>query len=61
MCIIVDVEQITGSRYYVNGHQTDHRMNCWIECTNLTVNYVDGIVVRSDWFHYCITVYCTNY
>ena len=38
----------------VNGCLKDHRTGCWIEWTNITVNYMDRSVVRSDWFHYCI-------
>ena len=42
----------------VSGHQTDHRTDCLVQWANLTVSYMDRIVARLDWFHYCIIV-CT--
>ena len=50
---------ITGHRYLcVSGHRTDHRTDCWIHWTKLTVNYIDSTIGRSEWFHYCVIV-CT--
>ena len=51
--------QVTGHRYLcVSGHWTDHSTDCWIQWAKLTVSYMDRIMVRSDWLHYCIIV-CT--
>ena len=51
--VLLDTEQITGYRHLCDDeYRTDHRTDCWIQWTNLTVNYMDKIVVRSDWFHY---------
>ena len=33
------------------------RTDCLIQKTYLTVIYMYSTVVRSDWFHCCITVY----
>ena len=38
----------------------DHRTDCWTQWTNLTVNYMDRTVVRSDWFHSGIIVGATE-
>ena len=43
---------------FSNKGQMDHRTDCWIQWTNLTVSYMDRIVARSDQFHCCIIV-CT--
>ena len=38
------------------GLRTDHRTDHWIQWTNLSISYMDRIVIRSDRFHYCIIV-----
>ena len=59
-CVLLDTERIIGHRYLcVSGHRTDHRTDCWIQWTNLTVSYMDTVVARSDWFHYFVIV-CTT-
>ena len=52
--MLVDTEQITGYRHCVSGCHMDQGIDCWIRRTNLTVNYKDRTVVKSDWFYYCI-------
>ena len=42
--------------FYVTECRMDHSTDCWIQWTNLTVNYMDRSVVRLDWFQYCIIV-----
>ena len=44
ICILVDTEWITGQ---ITGYRRQ-----------LSCSYMDRIVDRSDWFHYCIIV-CT--
>ena len=34
----------------VSGRQVDHRLDCWIQWTNLSVKYMDRTVARSDCF-----------
>ena len=55
--MLVNTERITGYRHLcIGGCQTDHRTDCWIQGTNLSVKYMDSTVVWSDWFHYFIIV-----
>ena len=45
-----------GTDICVSVQQMDHRTDCWIPWTNLTISNMDRIVVGSDWFHYFIIV-----
>ena len=50
------IEQITGYRYLcVSGHWTDHRMDhrtdCWIQWTNLTISYSGQVRLVSLLYH----------
>ena len=55
--LLSNIEQITGYRYLcVSGDRMDHRTDCWIQRTNLTVSYMDIIVDSSDWFCCCIII-----
>ena len=42
----LDIERITEHRYLcVNGHLTDHRTDCWIQWTNLTVSIPVDLII----------------
>ena len=56
--MLSNIEQITGYRYlcvseHWTDHRIDHRTDCWIQWTNLTISYSGQAR-----FHYCIIV-CT--
>ena len=47
--MLLDVDWITGYRHlYITECQTDYNKDYWIQQTNLTVNYVDRTVGRSN-------------
>ena len=54
--VLLDCEQLKEYKHFVSVCRTDFRKDCWMQLANLTVNYVNGTVVRSDWFHHCMIV-----
>ena len=53
-----DIEQITRYRYLcVGGHQTDHRTDCWIQWTNLTISYSGQVRLVSLLYHCIMRAY----
>ena len=46
--MLSNIEQVTGYRYlcvsqHLIDHRADHRRDCWIKWTNLTVSYIGQI------------------
>ena len=55
-----DILCVNGLRIGHKTQRVDHRTDCWIQWTNLTVNCINRSLVRSGWFCYCLIAQATE-